>query len=413
VGTILEGSIRHFEGRIRVTAQLIDAQSGYHIWSQNYDRTLDEVFEVQDDIAFNIAQSLKLTLDEGDQPDSGQSMTADIEAFKFYLRGRELLNDRIHLREEGLLGALENYNKAIDLDPGFARAYAGSAMVYWLLTSYDHSLDQEAYFAMAETNANFALEIDPLSVEALGALASISSQRGDLESAAGFFDRIREIGGGNSNILAWEATLHSRLGYFKEMVKILEERYNQDPLNEHIAWALADSLIFSGKPAEAIEILVSLEHFTHRDYYLGLAELYSGDYQAARELLRDARMRTGLLPANYADIVIDAIEDKSKKQETAGVIMSAVESGELNKLAGFETLLLLGSSRAWELGVDPVKDISNVQIHAQVWNNWAVDVRRDPRFKDWVTKLGYLDFWRKYGWPDRCRPTGPDEFECI
>jgi len=75
VGSILEGSIRHSGKRIRVTAQLIDPRTGYHIWSKNYDRTFDEVFEVQDDIAFNIAQSLKLTLDESGAPDSKSATT--------------------------------------------------------------------------------------------------------------------------------------------------------------------------------------------------------------------------------------------------------------------------------------------------------------------------------------------------
>ena len=58
-------------------------------------------------------------------------------------------------------------------------------------------------------------------------------------------------------------------------------------------------------------------------------------------------------------------------------------------------------------------DIVRIQIHAQVWNNWAVAVRQDPRFKEWVDKLGMWTFWQKHGWPDRCRPTGPNDFECI
>jgi TolB-like protein/DNA-binding winged helix-turn-helix (wHTH) protein len=413
VGTILEGSIRQSGGRLRVTAQLIDAQTGYHIWSQNYDRALSGVFEVQDDIALNIAQSLKLTLDETKQLDSGRSMTGDIEAFKLYLKGRELLNNRIHLREKGLLDALDYFNKAIELDPKFARAYAGIAMVYWLLTSYDQSLDQDTYFELAETNANFALEIDPDSVQALGALASICSKTGDLQGAAELFDRIRTIDGSNSNTIAWESTLHIRLGYFKELIKPLTERYNQDPLNEHIAWALADVLIFSGKPAEAVTVLEPLEDFSHRDYYLGLAAIYTGDYQVARELLRDVRMRSGVLPSAFADLLIDALEDPGMKEEVARVLLSAVENGEISELVGFESLLMLGSPHAFDLGIDPLNATINIQILAQLWINWAVDVRRDPGFKDWVTKLGYLEFWRNHTWPDRCRPTGPDDFECI
>jgi len=413
VGTILEGSIRHSGNRIRVTAQLIDTHTGYHIWSKNYDRTFDEVFEVQDDIAFNIAQSLKLTLDESGQPDSRGATTGDIEAFALYLKGRELFNDRIHLRSEGLRQALDYFTQAVEQDPEFARAYAGIASVYWLLTSYDDSLDKESYFELAEANANFALEFNPASADALSALASIQSARGDIEQAAALFEHIRVIGSNDSNIAHWEAMLRIRLGYFDELIDPLTAVYRLDPLNEHIGWSLAAAFNFSGRPAEAAGILKELQHFTYRQYVLGLTAINQGDYAQARELLRDARMRSGKLPAAFADLIIDALEDPGLKLAVAQQFVSAVGAGELTKLVGFESLLILGSPRAFDLGVDPLSDIIRIQINAQLWNNWAVAVRQSPGFKAWVDTLGYVDFWRRHGWPDRCRPTGHDDFECI
>jgi len=413
VGTILEGSIRHSGNRVRVTAQLIDTQTGYHMWSKNYDRAFDEVFEVQDDIATNIAQSLKLTLDENQQPDSRDATTGDMEAFALYLKGRELFNDRIHLRTEGLLKALEYFSRAVDQDPEFARAHAAVASVYWLLTSYDDSLDEDAYFELAETSANLALELDPSSTEALGALASIHAKRGELEQAAAMFERIRAIGSNDSNIVHWEAMLHIRLGYFDELIIPLTEVYRLDPFNEHIGWVLAAALNFSGRPLEAADILKELQHFTYRQYVLGLTAINNGNYPQARELLRDTRMRSGVLPAVFADLLINALEDPVLAEEAAAKVISAVDNGVLTNLVGFESLLLLGSPQAFDFDIDPRSSIARIQIHAQVWNNWAVAVRQDPRFKDWVEKLGYPDFWRKHGWPDRCRPTGPNDFECI
>jgi TolB-like protein/DNA-binding winged helix-turn-helix (wHTH) protein/Flp pilus assembly protein TadD len=413
VGTILEGSIRHSGERIRVTAQLIDTQTGFHIWSKNYDRTFDEVFEVQDDIAFNIAQSLKLTLNESGAPDSRSATTGDIEAFALYLKGRELFNDRIHLRTEGLLDALDYFSKAVKQDPAFARAHAGIASVYWLLTSYDDSLDKDAYFELAEASANFALEFNPVSTEALSTLASVHSARGEIEQAAAIFEQIRTIGSNDTNIDFWEAMLHIRLGYFDELIEPLTEVYRLDPFNEHIGWVLAAALNFSGKPAEAASILEGLQHFTYRRYVLGLTAINQKNYPQARELLRDARLRSGVLPTVYADLLVDALDDPSQKEVAARKFISAVAAGELTELVSFESLLMLGSPRAFDLGIDPLNDITRIQIHAQIWNNWSVAIRQDPRFKDWVEKLGYVDFWRKHGWPDRCRPTGSDDFECI
>jgi TolB-like protein/DNA-binding winged helix-turn-helix (wHTH) protein/Flp pilus assembly protein TadD len=413
VGTILEGSIRHSGKNIRVTAQLINPQTGYHVWSKNYDGTLDDVFEVQDDIAFNIAQSLKLTLDASHQLDSRGAATGDIEAFALYLKGRELFNDRIHLRTEGLRQALDYFSKAVEKDPEFARAHAGVASIYWLLTSYDESLDKEVYFELAEASANLALAFDPASTEALGALASIHAARGDIEQAAAMFERIRSIGSSDSNIAHWEAMLHIRLGYFDQLIDPLSEVYRLDPLNEHIGWSLAAALNFSGRPEEATSILQELQHFTYRQYVLGLAAINKKDYSSAREFLRDSRMRSGVLPADYADLLVDALESPSLAEETALKFVSAADTGELTDMVSFESLLILGSPRAFDLGIDPLSDMVRIQIHAQVWNNWGVALRQDPRFKDWVKRLGYADFWRKHGWPDRCRPTGPDDFECI
>jgi len=413
VGTILEGSIRHSGNRIRVTAQLIDTQTGYHIWSSNYDRTFDEVFEVQDDIAFNIAQSLMLTLEEIGKPRSRDTTTSDIEAFALYLKGRELVNDRIHLRAEGLLEALEYFQQAVERDPEFARAHAAIASVFWLLTSYDDSLDKDTYYELAETSANFALEFDPASTDALGALAAVHSARGEIEQAAALFEQIRAIGSRDSNIAHWEAMLRIRLGYFDELINPLAEVYRLDPFNEHIAWSLAAALNFAGRPDEAADILQELQHFAYRQYVLGLTAINKADYSTARNLLGGTRMRSGVLPEVYADMLINALEDTALVEEVAQKFVSAVADGELTKGVGFESLLILGSPRAFDLRMEPHMDSTRIQTNAQIWNNWAVAARRDQRFKDWVGKLGYPEFWRKYGWPDRCRPTGIDDFECI
>jgi TolB-like protein/DNA-binding winged helix-turn-helix (wHTH) protein len=412
VGTILEGSLRHDGDQIRVTAQLIDTRNGFHIWSKTYDRTFSEVFEVQDDIALGIAQALKLTFADNGKPDSGKHTTSNIEAFSMYLKGRELFNARIRLRSEGLREALDYFWKAVELDPEFTRAHAGIASVYWLLTSYDPTLDQDDYFEQAVESAHFALEIDPDSIDALSVLASIHAARGEIELAVAKFDQIRSIGSNDSNIIHWQAMLHMRLGYFDELIGELSDAYRHDPLNEHIGWSLATAYNFSGQPEEAEKILLTLKDFTYRDYNLGLAAINEGDYPKAREYLRNVQLRSGVLPAAYADMLIDALEKPQGVAECAKMIVSASRQRELDKLVAFEALLILGSPLAFELEIDPFK-IYKLQILTQVWNNWGVELRRDVRFKEWVEKLNYVAFWRKYGWPDRCRPTGPSSFECI
>jgi len=413
VAKILEGSIRYTDDRLRVTAQLIDAQTGYHLWSQNYDRTLAEVFEVQDDIAASIAQSLQLTLDENNEIDSRVNATGNLVAFELYLQGRERLNNRIHLRAKGLHEALEYFEKAVEADPGFARAHAGIALATRLLISYDDTVDREAYLQSAETSANLALQLDPRSTDALGALALIYETRNDIINAHAMYEKIKTIGSNNSNDVFWEAMLHIRFGYFDEVIGPLTEVYELEPLNEHVGWSLATALNFAGEPASARKILKQLTGFTFRDYVLALCAINVNHFDQARELLRDARMRSGVLPATWADLIIDGLETPSRSEQVALEVLAAVERGELSRIVAFEALLILGSPRVWDLGIDPLSDIVKLQIHTQVWNNWAVAVRRDPRFKEWITALGTVEVWETHGWPDRCKPTGQGDFECI
>ena len=330
-----------------------------------------------------------------------------------FLKGRELLNDRILLRSEGLRESLEYFEAATRQDPEFARAHAGLAMVYWLLTSYDATLDRDAYYQLAEANANFALEFDPDSADALSTLAAVHSTRGEIEQAAAMFEKIRVVGSNDSNIVLWEAMLRLRLGYFDELVKPLTEVYRLDPLNEHIGWALATALNFCGKPALAAEILNELGHFTYREYGLGLAAINRGDNPQARDYLRDARMRSGVLPAVYADLLVDALENPDLADEVAQKFVAAASNGEIENIVNFEALLILGSPHVFDLDIGPLNDVPKLQILTQIWNNWGVSMRSDPRFKGWVEQLGYVDFWRKHGWPDRCKPTGSGDFECI
>ncbi len=412
VGTILEGSFRLEDNHVRITAQLINARNGYHLWSKNYNREFDKLFDVQDDIARDIALALKLTLEQSNSKPPEQGLTSNTQAISVYLKGKELLNNRISTRAEGLQQALDYFKQAIELDPQFARAYAGEAAAYWLLSSYDLSLDRETYFAKAEASAKYALELDPRSIDALGVLAAINSVRGNIGQSMARFEQIHALHRTNSNIMHWQAALLIRLGYFNSLIPELAEAYRLDPLNERIGWSLALAYTFAGKSRQATGILSKLEHFSYRDFHLALIAIYEGDYPLARELLSDVRMRSGTLPAKFADILVDGLQDSDQFETSAARLAEAVNTGELDRLVGFEALLVLGSARAFDLGVDPFS-IQKVHILALVWNNWAVGLRQDPRFKQWIEELGFVEFWHVYGWPDRCQPTGLDTFECI
>lgn len=121
VSTVLEGSVRKQGNRLRVTAQLINLEDGFHLWSERYDRDMDDIFAIQDEIALAITEKLKVTLLEDDHAIVTKTHTKNTEAYELYLKGRFYLSRRGNF----ILTGMENFKKAISIDPGFALAHAG------------------------------------------------------------------------------------------------------------------------------------------------------------------------------------------------------------------------------------------------------------------------------------------------
>ena len=124
VHTVLEGSVRKAGNRLRVMAQLINVADGYHLWSERYDRQLEDVFEIQDQIAENIVPALRVVLGEGEKRAIEKTPTENVQAYEYYLRGRQLQHQ---WRRTGMQYARRMFDRAIEIDPNFARAHAGVA----------------------------------------------------------------------------------------------------------------------------------------------------------------------------------------------------------------------------------------------------------------------------------------------
>jgi TolB-like protein/Flp pilus assembly protein TadD len=160
VETVLEGSVRRAGGRIRISAQLIDAADGYHLWSERYDRELSDVFAIQDEITASIVGALRLVLSLRERQ-ALAAERADVRAYEYYLRGRQLANQ---VRREGYQGALRMYQRAVEIDPSYARAFAGIADCHsWMYMYYEAT---EENLRRADEASRRALQLDANSAEA-------------------------------------------------------------------------------------------------------------------------------------------------------------------------------------------------------------------------------------------------------
>jgi TolB-like protein/Flp pilus assembly protein TadD len=161
VSTVLEGSVRKAGNKLRITAQLVNVADGYQLWSQRYDRDMEDVFAIQDEIAQNIVKALRVILSEDEKRAIEKVPTANVEAYECYLRGRQFFHQ---FRKQSIEFARQMFNKAIEIDPTYALAYAGVADCCSVLyTNFDAS---EANLANAEMASRRALELAPQLAEA-------------------------------------------------------------------------------------------------------------------------------------------------------------------------------------------------------------------------------------------------------
>jgi tetratricopeptide (TPR) repeat protein len=189
---------------VRITAQLVEAEQGYHLWSQAFDRHLDDIFAIQTEIAVAIAEALKLHVGrEGAKALEPQVPTVSMDAYHCYLRARHLWQRR---GEAAIRAAIDEYGKAIELDPRFARARASLAAAYAVLPEYTGEA-REPHFARACSLALEALELDDTLGEAHGVLGYVHFWRWQWEQAEQCLHRALALDPQNPQLHQWYCNL--------------------------------------------------------------------------------------------------------------------------------------------------------------------------------------------------------------
>lgn len=189
VETVLEGSVRKMGNKLRISAQLVDVANGYHLWSEKYDRTMDDIFAIQDEIASTITEKLKITLSISEKHALVQHGTESMQAYDLYLRGRFYWEQR----GRKLVTGLSFYQKAVELDPEYALAYVGIGDAYHMMGLYGIEPPKEC-MPKAKAAALKALELQPNLAEAHTTLAMVSILYDrDWEQAKRMFERAVEL----------------------------------------------------------------------------------------------------------------------------------------------------------------------------------------------------------------------------
>lgn len=294
IGAVLEGSVRRAGNRLRVTTRLVKAADGYQLWSERFDRTLDDVFAVQDEIAQATVRALESRL-------LGRSAAATArsrEAHELYLRGRRAWNLRT---EEGLKASVEYLKSALDADPGYALAHAALADSYATLGTYGVQAAHEV-MPLAEQAAERALEIEPDLAEALTSLGCVkASYRWQWSEAETLFRRAIAARPGYATAHQWLAMNCLVPGRrFDEARAALDQALRYDPLNPSIRVSQGLVEHFAGNGAAAVETcrraIEADPGFGMARYFLGRALSAMGRYAEAIAAFGRAAELTGASP---------------------------------------------------------------------------------------------------------------------
>ncbi len=319
VGTIVEGSVRKAGNKIRVSVQAVNGVNEEHIWSSTYDRNLDDIFEIQSDIATKVSESFSSnfsgTTQKQIQASWEKEETQNVTAYTYFLRARNLLYGE---SESSVRQALELFRRAIEEDPNFARAYVGRAQSYQSLSYFGHEPWLESV-RKAEADAKKALELDPYLAEAHATMAHVHFALDEFGPAEEEAKKAVELNPSLAD--AYDALGHLEWikGHLKEATKLYETAHKLDPLKEEFVGMLDEMYFEAGREADALKLLSDVEHLFPQMVYASLTAYYSTkhDFLKAREFLEKFRLAGGdqLVVSNLESLIAAYAGEKEKALE--------------------------------------------------------------------------------------------------
>lgn len=388
VATVLEGSVRKVGTRIRISAQLVNVENGYQLWSESYDRQLEDVFAIQDEISRAIVEALKLRL-----VDSSEQLVVpakNLEAYNLYLKGRFFFNK---FTEPGLRKSLDFYQHVLLQDPGFARAYAGIADC-WCQLADDWIAPEEAY-PRAKAASKRALEYDPQLAEAMTSLGKVLCwYEWDFSAAE---RQLREAVSLNPNDAeaAWSfGSALPTVGKLGEAITEMKRAVALDPIFPKSSRWLSRFLLYAGDYAGAIaqsQKTLELDHEYFQSYLdAGSATLAQGDAEKALEWYRRGQGLDNSV-RSYDALIVRALAALNRRDEGEEILARLEEESRKHYVR--EEILAMGYAamgnldRAFACLERAVQARSAGVIYLHLDPGYR-PLREDPRFDALVTRIG-------------------------
>ncbi len=391
VDAVVEGTVLRSGDQVRITAQLIEASSDKHLWSQSYEGELRDTLALQSKVARAIADQIRINLNPQERAALKKAKVVNPQAYESYLKGRYFWNKRT---ADGLKVALAYFNQAIDEDSNYAQAYSGLADTYALLGDWQYAvmIPKEA-FPKAKAAAIKALELDSALGEAHNSLAfCLDGFDWDLESAGKEFQRAIELNPGYATAHHWYAWHLSLLGRYDEAIAEMKKAESLDPLSLIINADLAELLVLAHSYDESIrQSLKTIEmdpNFALAHNQLGQAYLQKGMGDEAIAELRKALQLSGGSPTCMANLA-RAYATFGKRGEAEKLLSDLKKRSNAGDSHATEIAVIYGALGDKDRAMSWMEKGYEERFNPGVLLRPGFDpLRSDPRFEELVRRIG-------------------------
>lgn len=412
VASVLEGSVRSQGDAVRISVQLVRTADGFEVWSQTYDGDMHDIFDVQERIARAITGQLQVVLGNAAGRRLVPVATTSSEAYSKFLEAEALVNRRVG---DSLPRAIALLHEATELDPAFARAWSRLAVAQAVLPQYVAG-DWKASWRASDAAAHRALSLDPGQAQAYAALSYNQFSQRHYSAMVEPMRRALALGPNDASVDYWAANELAAMGRTRAAEARIDAALANDPANTLLLFYKSMTRWREGDEAGALD-------YIHRsgagDSAFGalMLEFYDARHgdtagSARNFAVSTSRMGTAIPPADLQAIYLGTYGTAAQRQ--AALDLVDLHAGD--NWAPTMLLQLAEPKRSFDLYEHGPSGLSDAYLN-WLWQPepWSRKARRDPAFQGFARRIGMVDYWKRNGWPDLCRPrpaAGADAFAC-
>jgi TolB-like protein/DNA-binding winged helix-turn-helix (wHTH) protein len=412
---VLEGSVRKSGNQVRITAQLVDASTSEHLWSETFDRKLTDIFAIQEETAQAVAKALSVTLGVG-EGDISVGGTRNFEAYDAYLAGISFTRQP---DLENTARAIEQLEMAVRLDPNFANAWSVLSRVYEFAAIFFIVERTDELLNKSEAAASRAIEIAPDALASLHATAQLHTRHRNWMQVELSLKKAFELAPTDYRTIMSYGFFYQSVGRPREAITYFRRATTIEPLLLAPVSELGRTHAMNGEFEMALKAYDGGKDLIGNQQFRNIFVMVAGMAMDDRALIKEA-LETHLAEDELAP-------HRRRMATTMASLLDVPEAAriELHRFyddPDFSTSLDRAGIGAWaayfddpELALKIIQELHRAGefVISAIWEPHGKELRRLPGFKDLVQELGLAHYWRSTGqWGDFCRPIGEDDFEC-